>query len=87
MDLSFTTFDRAHEVTQLPGDLAALMVGIAERQAASATAATQARLWSAADGLGADPLLFRPLHGAFNAPMAALVSQWRQPRRQIGGQR
>ena len=73
MDLHFTSFDRAHEVTVLPGDLAALMVGIAERQAASATALCQARLWAAAD-----PLLFRPLHGAFNGPMAATVCRWRQ---------
>ena len=73
MDLSFTPFDRACEVTQLPGDLAALMVGVAARQAASETASVQVRLWAAAD-----PLLFRPLHGAFNGPMAAAVNRWRE---------
>ena len=72
MDLHFS-FDRACEVTVLPPDLAVLMVGVAERQAASATALAQARLY-----LAADPLLFRPLHGAFNGPMAATVNRWRQ---------
>ena len=73
MDLHFTPFDRACEVTLQPGDLAVLLVGVAERQAASATAVTQARLWAAAD-----PLLFRPLHGAFHGQMAAQVARWRQ---------
>ena len=71
MDLHFSPFDRAHEVTLLPGDLAVLMVGLAERQGASATATMQARLWAAAD-----PVMFRPLHGAFNAPMAAAMARW-----------
>ena len=71
MDLSFTTFDKAYEITVLPGDLAALMVGVAQRQAASETAVVQARLCAAAD-----PLLFRPLHGAFNGPMAATILRW-----------
>ena len=73
MDLSFTSFDRACEIVVLPGDLAALMVGVAQRQAASETAIVQARLWAAAD-----PLLFRPLHGAFNGHMAATIVRWRQ---------
>ena len=73
MDLHFAPFDRAYEVTVLPHDLAVLMVGIAERQAASPTAQAQAR-WTVA----ADPLLFRPLHGAFNGPMAATICRWRQ---------
>jgi hypothetical protein len=71
LDLHFAPFDRAHEVTQLPGDLAVLMGGIAARQAASATAQVQARLW-----LAADPLLFRPLHGAFHGAMAMRVAGW-----------
>ena len=73
LDLSFTPFDRAHEVTVLPHDLAVLMVGVAQRQAGSETAAVHWRLLAAAD-----PLLFRPLHGAFNGPMAAAVLRWRQ---------
>lgn len=73
MDLSFTPFDRNAELHQLPGDLAALMIGVAQRQGQSATAIAHAR-WSAA----ADPLLFRPLHGAFNGPMAAITLQWRK---------
>ena len=72
MDLHFS-FDRACEVIVLPPDLAVLMVGVAERQSASATAVAQARIYAAAD-----PLLFRPLHGAFNGPMAATICRWRQ---------
>ena len=74
MDLSFTTFDREFELTVLPTDLAALFVGLAERQAASATAVAQAR-WR----LHADPLSFHPAHGAFHEGMAAAVIQWRDP--------
>ena len=74
MDLSFAPFDRDAELHQLPGDLAVLMVGVAQRQAASPTAATQARMAAAA----ADPSLFQPLHGAFNGPMAAAVVRWRK---------
>lgn len=70
MDLSFAPFDRAYEVTVLPGDLAVLMIGVAQRQAASPTAVAQARLYAA------DPILFRPLHGAFNGAMAATVRAW-----------
>ena len=73
MDLHFAPFDRDHELTVLPGDLAALIIGVAERQAASTTARAQAR-WLAAT----DPLLFRPLHGAFNGPMAAAICTWRK---------
>lgn len=73
MDLSFAPFDRAYEVTMLPGDLSVLMIGVAQRQAASPTAMAQAR-WTAA----ADPLLFQPLDGAFNGPMAAIVRGWGQ---------
>jgi hypothetical protein len=72
LDLSFAPFDRDTELTVLPGDLGVLMVGVAQRQAASPTAAAQAR-WSAA----ADPLLCRPLHGSFNGPMAAASLRWR----------
>lgn len=73
MDLSPIPFDRALEVAVLPLDLTVLMLGVVERQAASETAAVQARLWAAAD-----PLLFRPLHGAFNGPMAAAICCWGQ---------
>jgi hypothetical protein len=72
MDLHFTSFDRAAEVTLLPAELAVLFGGLAARQAASATARVQARLWAA------DPVLFRPVHGAFHGPMAARVAGWRQ---------
>lgn len=49
------------------------MVGVAQRQAASATALAQAGLYVA------DPVLFRPLHGAFNGPMAATYRRWKEP--------
>ena len=73
MDLSFTTFDHATELTALPSDLAALFVGLAERQAASPTAAAHAR-WR----LAADPLSFHPAHGAFHEGMARAVIRWGQ---------
>ena len=75
MDLHFAPFDRAYEVTDLPPDLSVLMVGIAERQATSTTAIVQARLWRAIDP-ETQPLLLRPLHGAFNGPMAATSRGW-----------
>ena len=71
MDLSFAPFDRDAELHQLPGDLATLMIGVAQRQGASPTALAQIR-WSAAT----DPLLFQPLHGAFNGAMAAAMIRW-----------
>lgn len=73
MDLSFAPFDHDAELHVLPGDLAALMVGVLQRQAASPTAAAQAR-WAVA----ADPLLFQPLDGAFNGPMAMAMLRWRK---------
>ena len=69
MDLSFTPFDRDAELHQLPGDLATLLIGVAQRQAASPTAAAQARCSSATPP-------FQPSDGAFNGPMAAAVTRW-----------
>jgi hypothetical protein len=73
LDLSFPRFDRDAEVTVLPGDLAVLIVGIAARQAASPTAAVQAGFVRTT----IDPKLFAPLHGAFNGPMAAALTRWK----------
>ena len=73
MDLSFSRFDRDAEVTVLPGDLAVLIVGIVARQAASPTAAVQAGFARAT----IDHKLFAPLHGAFNGPMAAALTRWK----------
>ena len=73
MDLSFAPFDRDAELQMLPGDLAALLIGVAQRQAASPTAAAQARCARAAE-----PLLLQPLHGAFHGPMAAAMERWGQ---------
>jgi hypothetical protein len=75
MDLSFPRFDRDHEVTVMPGDLAVLMVGVAARQAASVTAAAQAAITR---GPMADPRLFAPLDGAFNGPMAGALVRWKE---------
>ena len=47
------------------------MVGLAERQAASATARMQARLWAAGS------MFFAPVHGSFHAEMAARVDEWK----------
>ncbi|WP_308815281.1 hypothetical protein [Sphingomonas sp. GV3] len=72
MDLSFPGFDKDAEVTRLPGDLAVLMVGIAARQNASATATAQAQFGRVRD-IGR---LLQPLDGAFNGPMAAALMRW-----------
>lgn len=80
MDLSFPGFDRNTEVTQLPGDLAVLMVGIAARQTASPTAVAQARFGR----IGHPSRLLQPLDGAFNGPTAALLAQWRVDGRRTG---
>lgn len=68
MDLSFPPFDRAAELVAWPGDLAALMVGVAARQGASATAIAQAALpaGGAADAGQA----------SFNPVVAALLVAW-----------
>lgn len=65
MDLSFPSFDRADELVAWPGDLAALMVGVAARQGASRTAIVQALLPA-----GIAP---HPGEASFNAAVAALL--------------
>ena len=78
MDLSFTPFDRDQELVAWPGDLAALMVGVAARQGASPTAAAQAGLGAAPAGKPApDP--FAPADGAFNGEVAAALTRWKDP--------
>jgi hypothetical protein len=79
LDLSFAPFDRHHELTQLPGDLAVLMVGVAARQAASPTAAAQAIAATGPWIARADPRLLQPLDGAFNGSMAAIIVRWTEP--------
>ncbi len=69
MDLSFS-FRPDAELLVLPGDLAALLVGVAARQAASPAAAAQA-CWAATV-----PSLFLPAQGAFHAGMAAALTAW-----------
>ena len=73
MDLSFARFDHNSQVTALPSDLAVMLVGVAARQAASATALVQAdveRPWFSDS-------LFAPLHGAFNPGVAAALTAWK----------
>ncbi|MDZ7280933.1 hypothetical protein N4G62_02685 [Sphingomonas sanguinis] len=72
MDLSFNRFDRDTELTVLPPDLAVLMVGATARQAASPTAVVQAGFAR----VSPDPMLFAPLDGAFNGPMARVLMAW-----------
>ena len=72
MDLCFNRFDRDAELTVLPPDLAVLMVGATARQAASRTAAVQAGFVRGT----ADPVLFAPLDGALNGPMARHLARW-----------
>ena len=74
LDLSFPPFIGPTELTVLPADLAALMTGIAARQAGSTTAAIQGDLSYRA----VDPRLFAPVDGAFNGPMAAAIIRWKE---------
>lgn len=74
MDLSFPPFVGPTELTALPADLAALMIDIAQRQAASTTATIHADLSYRA----IDPRLFAPVDGAFNGPMAAAIIRWKE---------
>lgn len=73
MDLSFPRFDKDTELTDLPSDLAVLMVGIAARQAASPTAAGWARINRAPENIA----LFAPLDGAFNGAVATALMKWK----------
>jgi hypothetical protein len=73
LDLSFTDFDDRTEVVVLPADLSTLMIGIAARQAASATAHMQLRC----AGSTRHRTLLEPLDGAFNGPMAAALIRWK----------
>jgi hypothetical protein len=74
LDLSYPRFDLKEELTELPGDVASLITGVAARQAASPTAQTQARFGT----MILDPRLFAPVHGAFNGSMAAALTRWRE---------
>ena len=74
MDLSFPRFESHEELTELPGDVAVLITGVAARQAASPTAQAQARFGAAA----IDSRLFAPVHGAFNGTVAAALTRWKE---------
>lgn len=78
MDLSFTPFDRDQELIAWPGDLAALMIGVAARQGASPTATVQAELLGDGDEqVSVSP--FAPADGAFNGEVAAALTRWKDP--------
>ena len=74
MDLSFPRFEHDARVTALPPDLAVMMVGVAARQACSPTALMQSRLSAPFAGTN----WFAPAHGAFNQPMATLLTGWKE---------
>lgn len=74
LDLGFPRFDRAHELAELPDDLAVLLVGVAARQAASPTAVGWARIGR----ISPQETLFAPLHGAFNGPVASAILRWKE---------
>ena len=75
LDLGSLRFDRTEEVRLLPSDLAVLMVSVAARQAASPTAAFQARI----SLVNPQATLLAPLDGAFNGPVATALMTWREP--------
>jgi hypothetical protein len=75
LDLSFTRFDRASELTMLPADLSVLMVGVAARQAASVTAGVQIELARGSSGGAASP--FTPADGRFSAATARALAEWK----------
>lgn len=72
MDLSFARSDREVAITAIPTELAVLLVGVAARQAASPTAAAQARLPIAAESND----LLAPSHGAFHYAVALALRRW-----------
>jgi hypothetical protein len=74
LDLSFPRFESHEELTELPGDLAVLITGVAARQASSPTALAQSRFGT----VPGDPRLFAPVHGAFNGPMASALTRWKE---------
>jgi len=74
LDLSFSDFDKQAEMTALPADLSVLMVGIAARQANSATARVNARIV----GFATAGSLLAPCDGHFNARVAAMLIRWRK---------
>lgn len=73
MDLGFSRFDKDATLAVLPPELAVLMVHVAARQAASPTALAQN---DAVRSLP-DAVLFAPVDGAFNGPVARTFVQWK----------
>jgi hypothetical protein len=73
VDLSFSRFDKDVAVTVLPPDLAVLMVHIAARQAASPTALAHNHAARPAP----ETILFAPVNGAFNGPVAQTMLRWK----------
>ncbi|HEX8553434.1 MAG TPA: hypothetical protein VF695_01890 [Sphingomonas sp.] len=77
MDLSFRiTSDMlapARELAVLPGDLAALLITVAARQADSSTARIQMIL----DAPAVVQDRFAPIEGSFNAAVAHALAHWK----------
>jgi hypothetical protein len=73
VDLSFTRFDRDLPVAILPTELAALLAGVAARQAASATARIQTGLEPSPPGS-----LLTPAGGRFSDATAAALIGWQE---------
>lgn len=74
VDLSFRRLEPAQPGMVLPVSFAVLMVGVAARQAASATARLAMRI----DRTGRRESIFFPARGPFNAAMAATLSSWKE---------
>jgi hypothetical protein len=72
VDLSFPRTDSDAHVAVLPPDVAVMLVGASARQAASPTSLLQFRL----EASPAIASLFAPVHGAFHAQVAALLTHW-----------
>jgi hypothetical protein len=74
VNVSFPPFGKDVRVTQLPTDIAVMLVGIAARQAASPTALFQARI-------AANPVeinLLVPADGTFNLAAARMLRRWKE---------
>jgi len=73
VDLSFSRFDRAANVSEIPAEFAMLLVGVSARQATSPTALLQQR-----QPIQPLPQSFlAPGDGAFNSATAALIAAWK----------
>lgn len=74
MDLNFSRFEHDTSIAHRPPDLGVILVGVAARQASSATAVLNAR-----QRVTKRPeRLLDSAQGAFNRPVAAMMAAWRE---------